>query len=117
MTVKPMPKKPAAKDWDWNDLMALLRKRGWSLRQIAITEGYNDNGRTLQGASKKPSPKAERILAAYAGIEHPMQIWPSRYDRQGLPNRAMGRPPLRGKPPVKRITPVLAGNPQKAAAA
>ncbi|HRO88346.1 MAG TPA: helix-turn-helix domain-containing protein [Chiayiivirga sp.] len=110
-------KKPATPDWHWADLMACLRKRGWSVRQIAITEGYNDGGRTLLGAARHPAPKAEAILAAYAGVEHPMLIWPSRYNSDGTTSRRMGRTPMRGQPPVKATTHVRARNPQKAVGA
>ncbi len=81
MTVQPMRKNPAVKDWDWNDLLALLRKRGWSLRQIAIAERYNDNGRTLQGVSKKPSPKAERNPLRHGRLPPPpgLAAWPGPF--------------------------------------
>ena len=112
MPVATTLKKPAPKDWHWADLMAHLRKRGWSVRQIAIAEGYNDEGRTLLGAARKPSPKAEAILAAYAGIDHPQVIWPSRYNSDGSTARPMGRAPLRGQPPIKATTPIRGRNPQ-----
>lgn len=115
MTVSAIPKKPAAMDWHWADVMAALHKRGWSLRQIALAEGYADEGATLGGTSRKPSPIAEAILARYLGVDHPMRIWPSRYDAAGLPNRRIGRAPMRGLPPAKATTHTAARNPQKAA--
>lgn len=111
----PLKKSPAG-DMHWEDLMALIRKRGWSLRQIALREGYA-HGNVLGDAKRRPYPKAEAVLASYAGIDHPMKIWPSRYDAAGLPNRPFGPKPRKGGlPPVKRSTRGLAGNPQKAAA-
>ena len=97
--------------------MATLKKRGWSLRQIALAEGYRDEGVTLGGAARKPSPIAEGILARYLGYDHPKQIWPSRYDAKGLPNRRIGRAPMRGVPPVKATTRAASRNPQKIASA
>ncbi len=95
--------------------MAAIHKREWSLRQIALKEGYTDQGSTLGGAARKPSPKAEAILAAYAGVAHPMEIWPSRYDKNGSPNRRIGRAPKRGQPPTKATTRSASGNPQTGA--
>lgn len=105
---KPVPGKA---DWHWADVMAAIRKRGWSLRQIAEKEGYA-HGNVLGEAARRPYPKAEAILASYAGVTHPMLIWPSRYTADGQTARPMGRPKLRGQAPVKRITPLRSGNPQ-----
>ena len=116
MTAATSLKKPAAQDWHWADVLAALRKRGWSLKQIAETEGYA-HGNVLGDAARRPYPRAEAILAAYAGIEHPKLIWPSRYTADGKPNRAKGPKPRRGLPPVKATTPIRGRNPQKAARA
>jgi Ner family transcriptional regulator len=120
MTASQLRKKPAADkavDWQWADVLAALKKRGWSLRQIAIAEGYQDQGSTLGKAAREPAPKSEDILARYAGIDHPMVIWPSRYHRDGSPNRRIGRAPMRGQPPVKATTAARARNPQRSAVA
>lgn len=118
MTQTAPQKKPVADlaDWHWADVLAAIRKRGWSLAQIAEVEGYA-TGNVLGKAALRPYPRAEAILASYAGVEHPMKIWPSRYTRDGQPNRPMGRPKLRGQAPVKGITPLRHGNPQKRGAA
>lgn len=117
MTASDAHKKPAVADWRWKDLLAVLAKRNWSLRQIAIEEGYQDAGSTLGKAARVPSPKSERILAQYAGVDHPMEIWPSRYHSDGTPNRRIGRKPMRGQPPAKATTRRSNRNPQKGAAA
>lgn len=91
--------------------MAAIRKRGWSLAQIAEKECYA-SGAILGKVAHQPYPRAEAIVAAYAGVDHPMKIWPSRYTADGQPARPMGRPKMRGQAPVKRITPFRAGNPQ-----
>ncbi|MBL8260892.1 MAG: helix-turn-helix domain-containing protein [Xanthomonadaceae bacterium] len=103
MTAETSPKKPVMDDWAWEDLLAAIRKRRWSLRQIAKEEGYA-HGNVLGEAKRRPYPAAERILAAYAGVAHPMEIWPSRYDADGAPNRTPGPKPMRGIPPVKKST-------------
>lgn len=86
-------------DWHWKDVLSALAKRGWSLRQVALAEGYPD-GRALGETARRPYPKAERILARYMGVEHPKVVWPSRYDADGHPNRPRGSPLKRGLPPL-----------------
>lgn len=90
-------------DWHWADVLAALRKRGWSLRQVGEAEGYA-TGNTLGITARRPYPKAEATLARYLGISHPMLIWPSRYDTEGRPNRRMGCAPMRGQRPLGKAT-------------
>lgn len=104
--------KKAPQDWHWADVLASLRKRGWSLRQVGYAEGYAD-GNTLGEVARRPYPKAEATLARYIGVKHPMEIWPSRYDRHGKPNRRIGRAPMRGQQPIKATTAARSRNPQK----
>ncbi|WP_368565540.1 transcriptional regulator [Pseudoxanthomonas sp. UTMC 1351] len=118
MTTSANLKKPAAQrelqDWHWADVLAALRKRGWSLRQIGKAEDYSD-GNALGEVSRRPYPKAEAILARYLGVSHPMLIWPTRYDTNGQPNRRFGCAPMRGQRPIDKVTTPLTGrNPQKA---
>lgn len=86
------PKKPAPRDWhraDWHraDVVASLRKAGWSLRRLSIHHGYS--GGLLKAALARPYPKAERIIAQAIGIE-PQRIWPSRYHPDGSPKSGRG---------------------------
>lgn len=67
---------PVGTDWHRADIVAALKKSGWSLRSLAIHNKYKPN--TLQNALRYPWPKAERIIAAAIGVR-PEQIWPSRY--------------------------------------
>lgn len=114
MTNPEQQKKPAEQDWHWADVMAALKKRGWSLRQVGIAEGYPD-GSSLGETARKNYPKAEAILARYIGVNHPQDLWPSRYDSSGLPNRRKGPAPMRGQPPQRKATTRAGGrNPQKA---
>jgi Ner family transcriptional regulator len=96
-------KKPVTPDWHWSDLKAALEKRGWSLQQIALEEGYS-HGSVLGEAARRPYPAVERVLASYAGIDHPMEIWPSRYNADGTPNRRRGPKPRIGQRPEKATT-------------
>ncbi|WP_081093937.1 helix-turn-helix domain-containing protein [Bordetella hinzii] len=71
------PKKTARKDWHRADIVAALRKAGWSLRRLAQHHGYA-NPTTLGTAMSRHWPKGERIIAEAIGCS-PAEIWPSRY--------------------------------------
>lgn len=83
MTNRRAPKK---RDPDWHpaDIVAALRKAGWTLRKLDQANGYRPNA--VQHALRQPYPKAERIIARAIGVE-PHEIWPSRYDADGRPSR------------------------------
>ncbi|HAJ21568.1 MAG TPA: hypothetical protein DCL95_16160 [Rhodospirillaceae bacterium] len=70
------------------DLKALLEKRGLSLAQISRDAGYSQTaaGRAL----RTPWPAVEQILAAAVDLK-PMEIWPSRYDVNGIPMKYLPR--------------------------
>lgn len=79
------PKKIPIRDWHKADIVAALRKAGWSLSRLALASGYNHRS-TLGRAMQPPGwPKGEAIIAAAIreGDEHPniqpWDIWPSRY--------------------------------------
>lgn len=76
-------------DWHRADIIAALRKRGLSLRQLSAREGYRTNA--VQLALKRPAPVYEQIIADELGL-HPKDIWPSRYDENGTSrHRVMAR--------------------------
>lgn len=77
------PKKAAPLDWHRADIVASLRKAGWSLRQLSTHHGYS-SPTTLKHALDRPWPKGERLVAEAIGI-HPAEIWPSRYAPDGTP--------------------------------
>lgn len=62
------------KDLHPADVIAALRKRGTSLRQIAQANGYAHISRVLYG----PWLAAEQLVAKALGVK-PQEIWPSRY--------------------------------------
>ena len=79
MTVRNPPKKPAPQDWHSADIVAALRKSGWSLRRLSAHHGYGPN--SLGDATRRPWPRAERLIAEAIGVP-PEQIWPSRYEQR-----------------------------------
>lgn len=74
-------------DWHKADIVAALRKAGWSLRRLSAQHGYHPQA--LKNALHRPWPRAERLIAEAIGVE-PTTIWPSRYDAAGRPNRRRG---------------------------
>jgi len=85
MTASQTPKKPAPKDWHPAEVGAALRMKGYSLRQLSLLNGYSNPG-SLAKALHRPWPLAEAIIAEVLGVAA-SEIWPSRYDADGKPNR------------------------------
>jgi len=90
MTASQTPKKPAPKDWHPAEVVATLRMKGYSLRQLGILNGYK-NPNSLSKALHRPWPLAEAIIAEALGMDAP-EIWPSRYGTDGAPNRGRRGP-------------------------
>lgn len=78
MSAFEVEKKPA-EDWHRADIVAELRKTGWSLRRLSVEAGLAEG--TLKSALDRPYPKGENIIAAAIGVE-PETIWPSRYAKR-----------------------------------
>ncbi len=84
-----------AQDWHPADIVAALRKAGWSFRRLSAHYGLAAT--SLNNVNKIPWPKGEKRVAEALGIQ-PWDIWPSRYAVSadadgtviGVPNR--GRP-------------------------
>ncbi|MFO1421216.1 MAG: helix-turn-helix transcriptional regulator [Candidatus Competibacteraceae bacterium] len=69
-----------AEDWHPADIIAALRKAGWSLRRLSQAHGRCPH--TLGAALQRPYFAGELIIAQTLGLS-PAQIWPSRYPRCG----------------------------------
>ena len=67
---------PELLDWHRADIIAALKKQGWSIRALAAQANVHPS--TLYGALVKPYPKSERVIADALGLK-PEQIWPQRY--------------------------------------
>lgn len=88
-------KKASLQDWHPADIVAAVRKAGWSLRRLSIHHGYHPN--TLKHALVKPYANGEHLIAEAIGIA-PKVIWPSRYQEPrprfgigGAPTHKTGR--------------------------
>ena len=77
MTKPASRKKTSPKDWHRADIVAAVRKAGWTLRRLALHHGYASPS-TLVTALERPWPKGERLVAEAIGVS-PATIWPSRY--------------------------------------
>lgn len=64
----------AQKDWHPADVLAALKKRQLSLRQLARENNYRHIDRVLTS----PWLAAEQIVARAMGMR-PEEVWPSRY--------------------------------------
>lgn len=85
MTQQPAQTPPGA-DWHRADIIAALRKRGWTLRKLSAAHGRTPG--MAQRALSHSIPLYESWIAAAIGVP-PSVIWPSRYE--GQPNRGPGR--------------------------
>lgn len=81
--------KQRPKDWHPEDIKAAVRKTGTTLSALSRAAGLSDGA--AKRALETPWPRAEAIIASCIG-RRPQDIWPSRYDREGLPVK--GRPVL-----------------------
>jgi len=82
----------APHNWHPADIIAALRKKHWSLRQLALSQGLHHG--TVAKALRHPYPRAERLIANTLDLR-PEHIWPERYDHDGQPNRRRGGVPIR----------------------
>ncbi|HDL1183809.1 TPA: helix-turn-helix domain-containing protein [Mannheimia haemolytica] len=76
MSVLEKPKKTAEQDWHRADILAELRKKGWSIRSLAKAGNVSPN--TLKTVLDKPYPKMERLVANAIGVA-PEVIWAARF--------------------------------------
>jgi len=66
-----------------------VQMRGQSLAKVASDAGVSRA--CLYSAFNKTYPRMERVLADFLELE-PSQLFPERYDKDGLPIYRMGRP-------------------------
>jgi len=67
---------PLLVDWHPADVVAAVRKAGWTLRRLSVHHGYHPA--SLQSALHRRWPRAQALIAEAIGRE-PAEIWPSRY--------------------------------------
>lgn len=74
-------KKPVNQDWHPADIKAALHKKGITLAAIAEAYGMTSSS-SLSSTFTRSYPLNEKRIADAVGV-HPMEIWPSRYNKDG----------------------------------
>lgn len=74
-------KKASREDWHPADVIAALRKRGITLRALALQHGLKDSS-GMSVALVRSLPVNEKRIADALEL-HPREIWPSRYFDDG----------------------------------
>ncbi len=77
MTQKNTPSE--TQDWHRADIIAALKKAGWSMSALSQHHGYGRT--TLASAFERKWPKGEALIAEAIGLS-PQAIWPSRYEEK-----------------------------------
>lgn len=72
-----------AKDWHRADVLAALKKRGLSLKEVGERAGYQ-HADSAYHVLRTAMPRLEFEIGRILGVP-PQSIWPSRYDDAGLP--------------------------------
>lgn len=73
-------------DWHRADIVAALKKNGWSVR--ALSRAHDLSSGTLQVALERPYPKGEKIIADALGL-NVSDIWPERTERRNFTPRIL----------------------------
>lgn len=87
------PTAPPPGDWHPADIVAGLRKAGWSLRQLSTHHGLHPASLS-RAANAGTWPRGELLIAEALGVT-PQEIWPSRYAERAA--KAAAKEALRGR--------------------
>lgn len=74
------PKKASPGDWHPADVVAALRKAGWTIRKLGAHLDISHQALSL--ALVKSYPASEKRIADILDVS-PQTIWPSRYNADG----------------------------------
>lgn len=74
-----------AQDWHRADIIAGVRKAGWTLASLSLHHGYSKP--TLRITLDRKWPKGQQLIADVIGVD-PRTIWPSRYEQEHKTNVA-----------------------------
>lgn len=66
-------------DWHRADVLAALKKAGWTLSALSHHHGYGRT--TLHATFDRKWPKGEALIAEAIGLS-PQSVWPSRYQEK-----------------------------------
>ncbi len=82
-----------SEDWHPADIKAALEKRGLTLSGLSREAGYSE---TSAGRALRTTWPAMEVVIADALEVTPSQIWPSRYDENGIPLKYLPRSRRKG---------------------
>lgn len=84
--------------WSANRIIAEIRARGISLRQLSLRSGLKEQ--TLTATIQKPNARGEAVIADFLGVPAHV-LWPDRY----APNGHRHSPqPIRNYKPKPRFS-------------
>lgn len=69
--------------WTASKIKHQLELRGHTLASIARENGLHESA--CRKALRHPWPRVERIIADYLDLSCPSELFPSRYDSEGIP--------------------------------
>lgn len=78
-TPPPNQAKASREDWHPADIVAALRKAGWSLRRLSVHHGYCPTA--MSRAIQDPWPRGEQVIADAIGLSV-ADIWPERHAKR-----------------------------------
>lgn len=77
-----------AQPWHPEDIKAAVRKKGKTLRQLSLENGFSESA--IRIALKRPLYGPEQVIAAFLGTPA-KELWPDRYNPDGTPKRLRAR--------------------------
>jgi Ner family transcriptional regulator len=70
----------ATRGWHAEDIKAAVRKKGTTLKALALSNGLSESA--CRASLLRPQPAADKVISRFLGV--PLnKLWPSRYDRAG----------------------------------
>lgn len=70
------------KDWPWHQIKAAVEAKGETL--VSVAEIADVSRSSICHVKRWPNPGLQDFLAETIGVAAP-EIWPTRYNNQGLP--------------------------------
>jgi len=69
-----------ARGWHAEDIKAAVRKKGRSLKALALGNGLSESA--CRASLCRPQPAADKVIAEFLGVPL-FKLWPDRYGRNG----------------------------------
>ena len=66
--------------WHAEDIKAAVRKKGLSLKALALSNGLCESA--CRASLRRPQPGADKVISEFLGVSLSI-LWPERYGQQG----------------------------------